>query len=124
MSFKINYIESKNHILVEIEGVFSENDFHEILNTISTSNEYPSNINAIYDLSKMSFKNIDTNFLESLSEAANQYSKIREGAKTVYVCPEDIQFGMTRVWEVLASDVHVNIMVKRTISEAINWLEN
>jgi len=124
MPFKIIHNKESAYLEIQIEGGFDQGDLVEILDTIINSNEYPDNINAIYDLSNMSFENISFDFLGSLSLIAKSYSNQRSGAKTAYVCPSDLQFGMTRVWDAYTDPVPIDKIVVRTMDEAITWIKN
>jgi hypothetical protein len=122
MSFKIDLLEPRNLIVIKIEGLFSADDFVEILEQIVHSKDYPSNVNAVYDLTQMSFDNITSGFLQVLNVLAEKYGNARSGAKTAYVCPKDLQFGMARAWEAFVNDVPVKTMVTRSMEEALSWI--
>lgn len=122
MSFNIELSGSHHLIVITIEGLFSADEFIEIMEQIVTSKEYPANINAVYDLTRMSFDNISSGFLQSLNILAKKYGNARRGAKTAYVCPKDLQFGMARTWEVFIDDVPVTTMVTRSMEEALSWI--
>ena len=46
-----------------------------------------------------------------------------EGARRAFVAPNDLAFGMLRMHQCYVEDRHQEIIVVRTMSEAINWLE-
>ena len=94
-----------------------------ILDEITNSTEYPPSINAVYDLSQLSFDNKTTAFLRSLVKKAGDYPQ-RSGAKTIYVCPEDLQFGMVRMWEVFIREIPIETRVTRSRNAALNLIND
>lgn len=122
MSFSIDFSGPLHPIVITLEGVLTADVFVEMLEQIVNSKEYPSNINAVYDLTQMSFDNINIEFLQSLTVLAKRYGKNRSGAKTAYVCPKDLQFGMARIWEVFVSDLPLETIVTRSMDEALSWI--
>jgi hypothetical protein len=125
MNFYIEYNQHSNFILITILDNFSVNLFSAILDEITSSKEYPSNSNAIYDLSKVAFKDVTVDVLEALAQSiiSEEYCEARKGAKTVYVCPQDLQFGRIRQWMAYAVDVPVELDVTRTMKEPIALIE-
>ncbi|AGF79390.1 hypothetical protein UWK_02859 [Desulfocapsa sulfexigens DSM 10523] len=124
MPFKIVHNKQSAYLTVQVEGVFNQEEFVKILDAIVKSNEYPENINAIYDLSNMFFEKISSDFLYTLSLLAEKYSKQRSGAKTALVCPADLQFGAAREWDAYTDHIPVDKTVVRTMEEAIKWVKN
>ncbi|MDD3814217.1 MAG: hypothetical protein PHZ02_06175 [Desulfocapsaceae bacterium] len=123
MSFSIDFSGPLHPIVITLEGVLTADEFVEIMEQIVNSKEYPSNINAVYDLTHMSFDNITIEFLQSLKVLAKKFGSHRRGAKTAYVCPKDLQFGMARIWEVFVSDLPLETMVTRSMDEALSWIQ-
>ncbi len=72
MPFKIDFKEDNGLIIITIEGVFLLDDFDKIMKQITESTGYPTNVNAIFDLTQMSFDNIGSDFLRSLSFQAEK----------------------------------------------------
>ena len=70
----------------------------------------------------MFFHNITRDFLKSLAITAAKYAGKRSGAKNAYVCPEDLQYGMTRTWEVFLDSLPVETFVTRSMEEALKWI--
>ncbi len=123
MSFKIDFKEYNDSLLISIVDVFLPEDFDRIMGEITSSTEYPANVNAIFDLTQMLFDNITSDFLRSLQIRAEKYSDKRFGAKTAYVCPKDLQFGMIRMWAVYVDSLPVEIMITRSMDEALSWVK-
>jgi hypothetical protein len=122
MPFKIKFAGPRSPIIITITGVLTAEDVAEMLAQIVNSQDYPANTNAIYDFSQMSFDNITSDFLQSLDYQIQRSDNKRIGAKTAYVCPEDLKFGMIRAWEAFIDDLQVETLVTRSMEEALNWV--
>lgn len=122
MPFKIDFTGPHSPLIVTIKGELRTDDVVEMLETIVNSEDYPANINAIYDFSQMSFNNITSDFLQALDHRIQRGSHDRIGAKTAYVCPGDLQFGMIRAWEAFIDDLQVETLVTRSMDEALSWV--
>jgi hypothetical protein len=123
MLYKIDYLLRDKIIIVNISGVFSVDSFVETIKEIVSGTDYPSNIDAIYELTHMSFDNITSDYLHLVKNQVKKYGHKREGAKTAYVCPNDLQFGMIRIWEVFVNSIPIETMVTRSIDEALEWIK-
>ena len=51
-------------------------------------------------------------------------NKLSTSAKVAIVAPQDLTFGLTRVYEVYREQEQLEYMVFRTEQEAINWLRS
>ena len=50
----------------------------------------------------------------------NQY---RRGRKTALVCPQDLAFGMMRMFQIMVEDkVEVQVNVFRSVDEGMEWI--
>lgn len=124
MPFEIDFTGLDYPIIITIKGVLTINEFVEILAVIINSEDYPANIDAIYDLTQMSFDNITSDFLQSLDYCVQRDDNDRAGAKTAYVCPKELQFGMIRAWEAFIDDLPVKTLVTRSMDEAVRWIKS
>lgn len=122
MSYSIQFVEEQQFVIVAISGIVSSKVFINAMAEIVSSSKYPDNINAVYDLSEMDFDNVTTGFLQFTKHQVRGLTEKRAGAKTVYVCPKDLQFGMARMWKVMIDDIPVDIHVVRSLDEAVDWI--
>ena len=123
MPLKFDYLGMDEPILVTITGEFGEEDFTRLLEEFTKSTEYPPNADVVYDLTEMSFDNVSTEFFTSLVDIAERYPQ-RSGARLAYVCPEDLQYGMMRVWGVMVNRIPVNVNVFRSMEKAMAWIKD
>ncbi len=80
--------------------------------------------NAIWDFSGSNLKNAKPEHLAAVLSVAKDLAHLRSGGKTALVVPEDLGFGMARMYEAMADlkDHPVKHGVFRTLDEARNWL--
>ena len=123
MTLKFDYLGQGEPILVTINGIFTVDDFTRLPDEFTSSREYPPNSDVVYDLSRMSFENISSEFFNSLVDIAEKYPQ-RSGARLAYVCPEDLQFGMMRIWSVLVGKIPVEVNIFRSMDDAMAWIKS
>ena len=114
-------LDSENKfLLIKISGVLDFELLTGAAEKLMTSSEFPSDINTIYDMSKMDFSNITTEFEEKVVQLRQQLD--RGNAKIACVTPSDVGFGMGRMYEVLSGNLPQQVRVFRTLEEAKDWI--
>lgn len=73
MSYKIDYLREDTLIIVSVEGVLLTDRFVETIKEVVDGKDYPPNINAVYDLTHMSFDNITSDYLQLMSNQAREF---------------------------------------------------
>ena len=111
-------------LIVTVKGQLTAEDVISVINEY-----YPNGIvkNVIWDLtngslsliSKHGFRNIASAALTSLKDGA------RQGGKTVYVGLADVEYGLLRMYSVIAemAGVPIEYKVFRKLEEAHNWIK-
>jgi hypothetical protein len=122
MPFNIDFAGPHSPLIITIKGELTADNVVEILETITNAEDYPANINAVYDFTQMTFDNITNEFLQELDYRIQRENSDRVGVKTAYVCPKDLQFGMIRAWEAFIDDLPVETLVTRSMDEALSWV--
>lgn len=121
MAIDFKYDQTNEILLVTITGQLDMAALQLAAQKIASSNEFPANVNTIYDMTKMDFSNITTEFEENVIKLRKQLD--RGDAKIACVTPTDVGFGMGRIYEVLSSNLPQQVRVFRTFEEAINWIK-
>ena len=49
---------------------------------------------------------------------------VRKPGKSALVFPDDVDFGLGRMYEAQAQDLHIETRVFRTMEEALHWLND
>ncbi|MFC1670761.1 hypothetical protein ACFL20_10255 [Spirochaetota bacterium] len=98
----------------------------EIIDAIKNFYKSENMLNVLWDLSKSNFDSLRPTDIESIVAIQSKYKDIRKGGKTAIVAPEDLHFGLSRMYQIQA-DLHkqsFKTRVSRTTEEAQQWLQN
>jgi len=124
MSIEVEFNRDKNFLRVTIIGLPSLQDFEAVLTQITTSNEYPPNINAVWDLRKADFMTADDKLFRHIIELRKCYPQ-RSHCKSALIANDDLAFGMSRMFQMLSEDkVPLELMVFRDYAEGEQWILN
>ena len=78
----------------------------------------------IYEVSAADFSSLDSPTLADFVARSAEGSRVRSGRKTAIVAAGDLNFGMMRMFAMLAGDqFHIELSVFRDIAGALAWLE-
>jgi hypothetical protein len=95
------------------------------MDEITQSEQYPANINAMWDVTEQDFNSINSSTVQSLINISKQYPE-RNTSRVAFIVKEDLAYGMLRMYEMLSSvgesDSSQNLMVFRSYSEGEKWL--
>jgi hypothetical protein len=121
MPVSINYNREKDILYVHVKSPASVIDFQNTLTQIVHSKEYAPDVNTLWDFRELNFVEMDP---ESLKEmvAIKKSTPQRKGTKRALLIPNDLAFGMTKMYESMARDLPDHIMIFRSFENAELWL--
>lgn len=112
-----------NTVFTVYKGKIGIEDLIEQTKTIQANPKFKRNMNSLVDLT-LAKPDIDIDF-----EKVNQYKefiasvqKLRGTCKWAIVAPDDLVFGLSRMFEVLSSGLTIQTKVFRNEREARQWL--
>jgi hypothetical protein len=104
-------------------GVVTDEEFLSFYKALYEENRFDKSFNALVDLrqteSTVRSAEALTEFAEFIHE---QYTNITSRPKVAVVAPEDISFGLARMYEVFSGDVPWEFLVFREVDSALAWL--
>lgn len=123
MSIEVTHDQSKGILYISTGGDFTINEFIESLKSILSSPDYPPHINTIWDISQLSFNQIDSQFETSLVRILEQNPE-RASAMTAMVVDSNVGYGMARMFQSLYNqkDLPQRFSVFRNYADAEAWL--
>ena len=122
MPFTIETNQSKRLLFLGGCGVLSDEDVRAMVMAAIAHSEAEGLIGALVDLTKV--ENMDTSQDAVKSAAAtNRRSTSLQGLRFAVVAPEDIAFGLARMYELLRDD-EGSTHVFREYEAALRWLED
>ena len=122
MTVNITHDKDNDILVVTVVGELSLASLAEAAQQIVSTDKHAPNISALWDLRQADTSNIDQHFLKSLVALRENQYKEREGAKLALVANSDLKYGLSRMYEMLSSDLPQSMHVFRTINDAKDWL--
>jgi hypothetical protein len=107
---------------VKISGLLSLEELQEAGRAVVTSTQFPPDIDTIWDLCDTDPSNIDEGFMEKVIAMRQQQFQQRLSARLALVADSDLKFALSRMYEMMASELQQSTHVFRTIEEAKAWL--
>lgn len=121
MPVHFKYNNDNNVLYGSIEGQLSMDEVRLMMEQLVVSKDFASDVRALWDLRKLNFTNIDANFERQLILLRQSFPE-REKAKIALVSNVDLSFGMKKMYEMLADDMHQNMKVFSNFTDAENWI--
>ena len=125
MAIEVKYESEKGFIIMVVKGKPSPEEYKTAMDEITQSEQYPADINALWDVREQDFSEVDTSTLRHIIEISKQYPE-RGTSRVAFIVKNDLAFGMLRMYEILssteASESSQNIRVFRSYPESEEWL--
>jgi hypothetical protein len=106
--------------------VVGEASFEEVMTTIKQFHEVGrQTINVLWDLRKAGLARVSSKKTEAMINYIKLHSEKRSGGKTALVASRNLEYGLSRMAEMLNEIKSISIQRKvfRSIKEAIQWLD-
>ena len=96
----------------------------EIKETILAHNQAAVTKYVLWDLGQATAKAIQSSEIGSIVHATQEFTKSRKGGKTAIVASSDINFGLSRMYDILHELSHSDVphMTFHSKEEALKWL--
>ena len=104
--------------------VIGEASFEEGMTTLKQFWEGQPTMNVLWDFRKASLARVSSEETEAIMNYIKRHSEKRSGGKTALVVSGDLEYGLSRMSQMLA-DLHsisLQMEVFRSFKEAIQWL--
>ncbi len=122
MTIRIEIDEAKGIAYVKVYGCIYESDIRQAFHSVISSSDYKKGMHRLWDLSEADLSTIDNASLESLAKMSMDYSPTFDRTKVAVVAPQDLEFGMMRVYERISERKDYIFSPFRALEEAEKWL--
>ncbi|BHH81919.1 hypothetical protein [Desulforhopalus sp. 52FAK] len=124
MPIKLEYLRDLNILIATVESPATMEMFKQTINEIISSIEYPPDVSTIWDLRKLDFDSIDSNFVKGVIAIRKDIDISRGNVKIAYVVSSDLSFGMTRMYQIFSEieGLAQSIQIFRNLDDAKKWL--
>lgn len=123
MPVEFQYHDTGGFLEVTLLGVFALDDVIDALGVMVNSNEWPSNVNVLWDGRTASVDHIDRAFLEGLAVFRSNIDLLRRQSRAAVVFPARAEWVSTQLTRLLAEKYlssEVRVFYDREC--AIRWL--
>lgn len=81
--------------------------------------------NLVWDYTSSDVSAITSAQLHEISSVAKRYGPLRKDGKTAIVAPDDLAYGLGRMYEILneINEIPVQYMIFKNLDDALRWFE-
>lgn len=115
-------VDRKNDLTIHrCIGTLTE---EELNNTIQSLYDSTPTLNIVWDCSDVNVDGISSSFVRRIAKVLRELGSARSGGKSAVVAPEDLMFGLARMFQIMSDtdDFPFKIKVFRYYGEASQWL--
>jgi len=124
MPINLTYDAKHNVLIAKVEGVLTVEAYQDALDEVVSSTEYPSDVNAIWDLTDMAFHNVDYEFEKRLIEIRSKLMHKRGTARLAIVSNYDLGRPLVELFLILTKGLSQEIELFETIDDALDYMAN
>jgi len=122
MSADLRYDREKNILHIVLHGSVTLDEFADVLETITHTEEYPPDVPAIWDLSALDTSDLDISMIELLNDIRKRFPE-RGLTKLAIVASSELTFGLSRMYEAFSADLPQMLRVFKDTGSAELWLQ-
>jgi hypothetical protein len=119
MGFVLDFDARNNILRVTIKDRFTDEIMRDIYAAI-TKYVASHRCRGIVDFSKVTTFEASNDAIRTLAESDPAFPA---GCVRIFVCPEDLIYGMARMFQILGEKTRPDLHVARTLDEAYHWLK-
>ena len=118
-------IDSEHNLIIRtVSGTLTSSDVLNVLNESLDDKDFVKDMHAIWDISNAEIHQITVDTIKTIVEHIKTHLNNRGSKyKIAIVAPEDLNFGISRMFATYGSDLPVSIGIHRDIDDAYRWLE-
>ena len=125
MAVDIRHDPGKGFLIITVTGQLSHEEYQAAMDEITQSEQYPADINALWDVRDQDFMNVTSGTVKRIIEISKKYPQ-RGASQVAFIVKDDLAYGMLRMYELSSSgeepDSSQNLRVFRDYSEGERWL--
>ena len=122
MSVDINYDGNRKVLCITVSGISDPDELTAVLDTITNSDDYPPDTNAIWDIRKADIANANYQLICELVKIRSRFKK-RNNCRAALIVSSNVQYGLSRMFEILSDGkIKHQFKVFRNYDEGEKWL--
>lgn len=122
MPIKLIYNQSQKFLTVRVEDHLSIDDVEATTLKIFESEEFPHDVNTLWDIQQLSFDDIDIAFIKRLVAVRKKYTGLRGNPKIAILSNYALAAPIIKLYVILSKGLEEKTRVFKTLEEAELWL--
>ena len=114
--------KDKNLTVITVSGPLSKQRVENIIKDFYQSG---STLNVLWDVTEADLSSLHENDLRQIICIAKEHMHLREGGRTAIVVTSDLNYGISRMFEILSEldGLKISHLICKSINEAMDWFE-
>ena len=124
MPIEINYIENNNGVILDYSGDVTGDELISVVMKIFDNDNFTSLKYWISDRSNCTKYDVGTSHANTIASLTEINYLKNPNLLVALVSPTDVEYGMSRMYQILSEDEGFNTMVFHNRSEADEWISS
>jgi len=124
MPIEIKYIENNSGVILDYSGYVSGDELVSVVNEIFNNDNFTSLKYWIADRTNCTKYDVETHHAKAIAALTEMHYLKNPNMLLALVSPKNIEFGMSRMYQILSDDKGFKTMVFHSRSEANEWISN
>ena len=122
MPVSFTYDAERQVLIAKISGSMSLEEMRDSVPKLTGSQEYPPDVNTLWDLSEMEFHNIDYQFNEKLIDIRKTIADKRREAKVALLLVNQLARPVVELFRIMSEGLPQQTQIFTRREEAMKWL--
>lgn len=120
-----NQIDSEHNLIIRtVSGTLTTPEILNAFNDSLDDKDFVKDMHVIWDISNAEMHQVTVDAMNTIVEHIKTHLNNRGSKyKIAIIAPEDLNFGLSRMFATYGSDLPVSIGIHRDINDAYRWLE-
>jgi len=124
MDFEISFRKETGYFIIKTSGDTTPDDVEASLIQVLTSPDWSKGKNILFDNRLENLNKLSSDDVQKISLKFTQFNKKLANSRIALVMPEDVAFGLARMWEnYTETTATFRTNVFRSIDNALKWIE-
>ena len=122
MAMNLDFNQRQGVLSVTVRGYLTIEDIELNMLKLFSSDEYPRDVNTLWDIRDMSFDNIDIAFIKRMVSLRKKYNRVRGNARIAILSNYALAAPIVKLYVILSKGLSQQTMVFVSAEEAKLWL--
>ena len=121
---KLDFNQKQKILSVAVTGYLTIEDIETNMLKVFSSDEYPRDVNTLWDIRELSFDNIDIALIKRIVSLRKKYNGLRGNARIAILSNYSLAAPIVKLYMILSKGLSQETMAFTSVEEAELWLCN